>query len=114
MNRGKAFKVPHGSLDMPPVDISMDWIQYGFAGFSFLMLVLLLYVLRSGNKERKEFREILNDTNHEIIDAMLGQANTNRELNKTLAKLEASIEVNTELLKLNLRKVNGNHNDAGQ
>jgi hypothetical protein len=78
---------------MPDLLIYKDFIQLGFAGAFMLLFVLLWWVLRSSNKERSEFRHILNDTQHDHINAMNNVAGSISENTKAISNLDKTMSL---------------------
>ena len=80
---------------MPELDIFKDYIQLGFAGFSVLLLGLVFWVLRMGNKERKEFRVIMNDTQHQTIKVIDSCSKSYNKVARALGRLERTLDNKT-------------------
>ena len=76
-----------------------EYIQWGFGGAFLLIFILLCWVLKSHSRERKEFRTIINDTQHDTIEVMKCNvksneqvAKSNQKLSRALGRFEKSID----------------------
>lgn len=91
------------------MNLLTEYIQWGFAGFAFLMLILLFRTLSdnkrerqnlydSAAKERDKFYKVANDGQHELIEALEKQSESNLKQASATLEMSKTIESLKELI----------------
>ncbi len=68
-----------------------EYIQWGFAGGFLMIFVMLWWVLKTNSKERKDFRTIINDNQHDTLEVIKENAKCSNRLAKSNEKLARSL-----------------------
>ena len=87
---------------MPPNLLDQDYIQYGFAGFCFLLLCLIVWLLKQWVNMQGQLIEVINQSNKTQAKLIDSSQNVEREQHETKDMI---VEVERKIDGINLKLV---------